>query len=156
MRKIILGLTALALFACNSDDDTSDLISKYNSGNKSEFFKHYWEYAGPYKNSGSNSMFTTELDLGNGELTRGDVIHFGDENVESYLVIYGNKEVAYKDLWYDQDGILNILNLQYMVNDKYLETNYQKSFPYMRHETNDTLLLLDRGTSYYLLRKDSL
>lgn len=50
MQKIILGLTALALFACNSDDDTSDLISKYNSGNKSEFFKHYWEYAGPYKN----------------------------------------------------------------------------------------------------------
>lgn len=155
MKKYILGLIALSLIACNSDDDNSDLISKYNSGNKSEFFKHYWEYVGPYKDSGSDLLFPPNLNLGNGELERGDIIHFGDKYLEYYRVEYNNEEVSNRDLWYDEGGILNILNLQFMVDDKNLEMNYQKSFPFMRHETNDTILLLDRGVSYYLLKRDN-
>jgi len=155
MQKIILGLIALSLIACNSDDNNSDLISKYNSGNKSEFFKHYWEYVGPYKDSGSDLFFPPNLNLGNGELERGDIIHFGNQYVEYYRVEYNNEEVSNRDLWYDEGGILNILNLQFMVDDKNLETNYQKSFPFMRHETNDTILLLDNGVTYYLLRKEN-
>ena len=156
MKKLILFFCAISFVACSNDDDNGDLITKYNSSNKSEFFKHYWEYAGPYKDSGSNLNFPLNLNFGNGPLQIGDMIHFGNQYVEYYRVVYNNEEVSARDLWYDEGGYLNVLNLQFMVDDKYLETNYQKRFPFMRHETNDTLLLLDGGISYYLLRRDSL
>jgi len=156
MKSKILLCLAIAFVGCKSDYDSSSLLEKYNSSNKSSYLKHYWEYKGYYKDSGVGLTFPRNLNLGNRELSSGQILEFGNTYLTTYSLDNGELIKQDEDYWYDANQIINILNKRYLVDKKNVQMNYQFSFPFIRHETNDTILLLDQGIKYYLLRKDNL